>query len=393
MSFLVTTWTAVALALLTGGPTSGERAGEVTGLQVLPSADRTEIVISLEGSVETRDFTMEGPDRIVLDLMDARFALSKEVFSDIERGGIRRIRASQYSEEIVRVVVEVDAPMGYSLLSGDGYVRISMENSYEAFEPWEAWRAGSGDTSDLSAGPLASTPLEGVAPASAAPRVRPARWTGIAVSDLAERITVSFTDTPLRDVLFTFADFSGRSIVPGAQVAGTVNAEIRDQPWDIALQAILESHGLAAQEAASGIIRVDRLEDLTAREDVEQLTTRPFRVNYANAQELQGSVESLLSSRGRISISGSTNSLVVTDIPRVLDAVEELVEGLDLRTPEITISAKIIFVNRTDLEELGIVYDLRDVAETGMRIPEVGAPLTLVVGTTVVGLVPFIWTF
>ncbi len=360
MSFLVTTWTAVALALLTGGPTSGERAGEVTGLQVLPSADRTEIVISLEGSVETRDFTMEGPDRIVLDLMDARFALSKEVFSDIERGGIRRIRASQYSEEIVRVVVEVDAPMGYSLLSGDGYVRISMENSYEAFEPWEAWRAGSGETSDLSAGPLASTPLEGVAPASAAPRVRPARWTGIAVSDLAERITVSFTDTPLRDVLFTFADFSGRSIVPGAQVAGTVNAEIRDQPWDIALQAILESHGLAAQEAASGIIRVDRLEDLTAREDVEQLTTRPFRVNYANAQELQGSVESLLSSRGRISISGSTNSLVVTDIPRVLDAVEELVEGLDLRTPEITISAKIIFVNRTDLEDFGVVYDLKD---------------------------------
>jgi type II secretory pathway component GspD/PulD (secretin) len=50
----------------------------------------------------------------------------------------------------------------------------------------------------------------------------------------------------------------------------------------------------------------------------------------------------------------------VTDIPAVLDQVEALIEGLDVETPGITISAKIIFVNRTDLEETGIVYELKD---------------------------------
>ena len=36
----------------------------------------------------------------------------------------------------------------------------------------------------------------------------------------------------------------------------------------------------------------------------------------------------------------------------------DFVRGLDIRTPQISIQAKIIFVDRTDIEELGIKYDL-----------------------------------
>jgi type IV pilus assembly protein PilQ len=38
--------------------------------------------------------------------------------------------------------------------------------------------------------------------------------------------------------------------------------------------------------------------------------------------------------------------------------VEEFVRGLDIRTPQVSIQAKIIFVDRTDVEELGVKYDL-----------------------------------
>ena len=34
--------------------------------------------------------------------------------------------------------------------------------------------------------------------------------------------------------------------------------------------------------------------------------------------------------------------------------------GLDIRTPQLSIQAKIVFVDRTDIEELGIKYDLGD---------------------------------
>jgi len=178
--------------------------------------------------------------------------------------------------------------------------------------------------------------------------------------EIGRPITVSFTDAPVRDVLFAFADFAGRSIVAGPGVSGLVSAEIREQPWDLALRAILAAHGLVAHEQEDGIIRVDDVRSLFDREAVQPLATRPFQVSYANAAELTRLVSALLSERGRVSAGAETNTLVVTDIPRVLDAAEELVGALDTQVPQVDIAAKIVFVNRSGLEGFGITYDLKD---------------------------------
>ena len=164
----------------------------------------------------------------------------------------------------------------------------------------------------------------------------------------------------IREVLSTFADFAGLSIVPSEQVSGTVDADIQNQPWDIALQAILQQHNLAAREADTGIIFVNTLEELADREVIKPLATQAFRVNFVDAADLQESIETLLSDRGQVSVSTSANSLIVTDVPRVLDAVDQLINGLDLRRSQITISSRIIFIDRTDLAEFGVVYDLKD---------------------------------
>ncbi|MXW11186.1 MAG: hypothetical protein F4X47_07150 [Gammaproteobacteria bacterium] len=174
------------------------------------------------------------------------------------------------------------------------------------------------------------------------------------------RITATFVSAPLRDVLFTFSEFAGISIVPGADVSGIVSADIRDQPWDEALRVILDSHGLAARELENGILRVDDIENLNRREDVEPLETGVFHMSYATAADLLPAAQSLLSDRGSASLSLATNSVIVMDVPRVLAQVEALVGELDIRAPQITISARIVFVNRTGLEELGVAYDLRD---------------------------------
>ena len=49
--------------------------GPVTGLSVQPALERTEVVISMVGQADYRDFTMEGPSRLVVDLMGAQHAL------------------------------------------------------------------------------------------------------------------------------------------------------------------------------------------------------------------------------------------------------------------------------------------------------------------------------
>ena len=207
-----------------------------------------------------------------------------------------------------------------------------------------------------TAGTLACATL---APVSLAARqvAMPSPATEQAIRD---PITVSFFETPIRDVLFAFADFAGRSIVAGAQVEGRISAEIRNQPWDVALRTLVEAYGLVAREQEDGIILVEDARHLFEQEAVLPLVTNTFRVSYVEAGELEALAAALLTQRGRTSVGFATNTLVVTDIPRVLDAVAELVGALDVRVKQVDITAKIIFVNRTGLEGFGITYDLKD---------------------------------
>lgn len=322
-------------------------AGPVTGVSIHSAASQTEIIVSVDGQVDVQDFLLEGPHRLVLDLMGARHAMDEDIYSDVNRGGVRAIRTSQYADDIVRLVLELEDPVAYSVETLSGVVRVTLENSSGPFERWDS-EAGAATPS-----PLFETPdLTEMSPVGDVPLSQ--------VQEVRRPITISFSNTPIRDVLFTFADFANRSIVPGSDVDGIVSAEIRDQPWDLALQTVLEAHGLVAQELETGIIRVDNVQNLFNQETVLPLQTRPFRVNYAAAEELRAPIEALMSERGRVSVGQGTNTLVVTDIPRVLEQVGVLIEQLDVRTPQVNISAKIIFVNRTDLEEFGVTYDFKD---------------------------------
>src|SRR5207302_6659571 len=86
--------------------------------------------------------------------------------------------------------------------------------------------------------------------------------------------------------------------------------------------------------------------------------TRLVRINYARASALVPSIQSILTQRGKAVADSTTNALVITEISSRISRVEDFVKGLDIRTPQVSIQAKIIFVDRTDVEELGLKYDL-----------------------------------
>lgn len=337
---------AFVAALFSGG---GE---PVTALTVVPNNGRTEVLVSVKGTVTFRDFTMEGPHRLILDVMNARHALPGDNFMDVNRGGILTVRTSQYSEDIVRIVVELNQPAEYTIVQYEGTIRISMENHFGDFDPWETVAAAPAPMLEPELPEFRTDPFRSLALAR---RLTPQQ-------SQAARISITFINTPIEDVLFTFADFSGRSIVPSSQVTGmTVTAEIKDQAWDDALGAILRQQGLRGDEdGPSGIIRVDLLTNINLAEETEPLRTEIYRINYGTAAEVLAAVTPLQTTRGNSSESPATNTIIITDIERVHAAIRSLLVELDRPTPQVMISAKIIFVNRTDLNEFGIVYDLKD---------------------------------
>jgi type IV pilus assembly protein PilQ len=173
------------------------------------------------------------------------------------------------------------------------------------------------------------------------------------------RITVVWDRANIADVVAGFAAFSGRTIILGKDVKGEVNAEIRNQPWPQAFQAILASQGLSAQEMPGGIIRVDAPSALAVLDSLEPLETSIVRINYAKAKDLTKSVEgSLTKGRGKVIADENSNSLILTDTRSRIGNLVEFVRGLDIRTPQVSIKAKIVFVDRTDIEQLGLKYDL-----------------------------------
>lgn len=138
-------------------------------------------------------------------------------------------------------------------------------------------------------------------------------------------ITVSFHETEMREVAAVFAEFGGLSVVLAPDVAGRVTAELRNQPWDVAFRAILEAHGYAARQIAPGMLRVDPIERL-ARDAVQApLVTRVFRINYVLAADVARALEGVVSERGHVAVSESTNALIVTDTEEVIATMARVI--------------------------------------------------------------------
>jgi type IV pilus assembly protein PilQ len=323
--------------------------GSISALRLEGRGGRTELTVEITGGEVTYEhFRLSGPPRVVVDIRGARSDLPEKRFDGIHRGGVAAVRTSQHSADVVRVVVDLERDAQYSVEQVAEGVRISLSAGASDFQ---AWRSG---------GPAAAPPA--IARAAAPVRQERPRQQQRPQQSQARRISVTFENTDMRDVLASFAELTGRSIVPGAEV-GAIRVDyvaFDNQPWDEALRALLQAYGLAAEEQGTGIIRVDRIENLANRERNEPLVTRTFRINYVPVEEMRATLEPLTSERGSVTVNQTTNTLIATDIGTVINDFVRLVEQLDVRTPQVAIQAKIVFVNRTDAEELGVTYDLKD---------------------------------
>jgi type IV pilus assembly protein PilQ len=329
-------------ALMAAAPAPPALDGSVAALRLEARGGRTELTVDVAGAdVRWTDFALAGPPRVVVDIADARLDLPSRRYDGLDRGGVRGVRTSQHDETTVRLVLDLDRETTYTVERVAGGLRISLASGATAFQPWSS---GPGATARRPA-------ARPEAPRAAAQQPSQAR-----------RITVSFENTEMRDVLATFGEFSGRSIIAGTDVSDVVvdGVSFTNQPWDVALRTLLQAYGLAAEELAGGIIRVDRIEALASRAAAEPLVTQAFRINYVPAGSLANTFSAMKSERGSIVADTSTNTLIVTDVGRVVTDVGAMITQLDVPVSQVAIEAKIIFVDRTQMEALGIRYDLKD---------------------------------
>jgi len=359
---------AVALAAMASqAHADATRDGAVRAVSVLPAAGKVQIVIATQGAVDVTDFTLSAPARLVLDLQGARLSGPVSLYDGRNRGGVKNVRYAQFKPDVVRVVVDLDALKDYKIVRGDGQIRIEFGSDAAAFEAWSSELAAAAP----AAAPMVAPPPVAETPQPAATVTTPApgqsesveaylsTHRAEAMQSQAPRINVQWDGASIEEVVAGFAAFSGRTIIVGKDIQNIkVTAEIKNQPWDLAFSAVLESQGLAWRTLPGGIINVVNKADLARADSTVPVETRLVRINYAKASALVPAVASILSKRGAVVADTTNNALVITEIQSRIADVTSFVQALDVRTPQVSIQAKIIFVDRTDVEELGVKYDL-----------------------------------
>ncbi|MEO2280189.1 type IV pilus secretin PilQ [Pseudoalteromonas pernae] len=187
-------------------------------------------------------------------------------------------------------------------------------------------------------------------------------------------MSLNFQDISIRAVLQIIADYNGFNLVVSDSVSGSITLRLDGVPWDQALDIVLRVKGLDKRMEGS-ILMVAPTEELAAREakelkakqqveDLEPLYSEYIQLNYAKAQEfadlLKTDVNSILSSRGSVSVDARTNTLLIKDTAKSIENVRRMIENLDVAVKQVVIESRMVTVRDNVQEDLGIRWGFSD---------------------------------
>ncbi|MEX0623328.1 type IV pilus secretin PilQ [Saccharospirillum sp.] len=206
-----------------------------------------------------------------------------------------------------------------------------------------------------------------------------------------ERLSLSFQDIEVRNVLQLIADYVGLNLVASDSISGNITLRLQNVPWDQALDLVLKTKGLDKRQTgnvllvgpAQEIAERERLE-LESQQQIEQLAplvTEFVQINYAKAADIlnvlqtgaggagagtevttaegtqttqASSASGFLSSRGSASADTRTNTLIIRDTANNLDRIREAIEIFDRPVRQVLIEARIVAARTSVGKELGI---------------------------------------
>ena len=243
-----------------------------------------------------------------------------------------------------------------------------------------------------------------------------------------EKLSLNFQNVEVRSVLQVIADFTGLNIIASDTVTGNLTLRLKDVPWDQALDLVMQTKGLDKRQNGNVIWIAPKDELLTKEkleleakkqvEDLEPLTTEYIQLNYMRADEAQtmlygfasgaflgsatnnavncsaqaqglggaaaaqasqhgqgDSDQKVLTKRGRATYELKTNTLILTDTPRKIQEVRELLARLDVPTRQVMIEARVVIADSLWSRELGVRLGTRLFKNTGRDNIGVGGTL------------------
>ena len=258
---------------------------------------------------------------------------------------------------------------------------------------------------------LTAEPSPEPTPNSVRPGVSPAGQNQMQQSDqgrrygssgfVGEPINLNVVNADIRDILNYITEQYGINFVIDSSVGAVpVTVNVQDVPWNFALDALLRANKLGA-EVNGNILRIAASETLAKEAEVEKvitdarldnspLVTEFVRLNYARAvgtlaqaagstggyaggatnlsfsggaggdatggsgdQGILPIIKRRLSRRGAVEVDGRSNTLIITDVEKNIEAIRQLVAVLDQPEPQVEIETRIVIAQHNFSRDLG----------------------------------------
>ncbi len=216
-----------------------------------------------------------------------------------------------------------------------------------------------------------------------------------------QKISLDFKDADILNVLRILSEVGGENIVATDDVKGRITVRLVDVPWDQALDIVLQANRLDSVKVGNvrRVSTITRLKEEreaqlaaeNAARELEPLKTAYIHVNYmkvtgketlptlstsgslgggqqqvcqntaTQGQSDQGDkiadeVKDVLSERGKVRVDARSNTIIVRDIQRGIEAARDLIAKLDVPTPQVLIESNIVEATDTFARDLGIQW-------------------------------------
>ncbi|HBK47536.1 MAG TPA: type IV pilus secretin PilQ [Xanthomonadaceae bacterium] len=218
-------------------------------------------------------------------------------------------------------------------------------------------------------------------------------------------VTFNFQDVPVRTVLQLIAEESNLNVVASDTVQGNVTLRLVNVPWDQALDIVLRAKGLdkrrdggvvwVAPQSELARFEQDKEDARIAIENREDLTTDYIQINYHSASAIfkalteakgiggggggggNGNNENgFLSPRGRVVADERTNTLMISDIPKKVAQMRELIDHIDRPVDQVLIEGRIVIATDTFARDLGAKFGIGGTHTYGDNVATIGSGAT-----------------
>lgn len=332
------------------------------------------LILQFDGQGASPDLRTQG-DNVLVDISNAKLPAELQ----------RPLNVTDFATPVQRVEVK---PSG----SGSQLV-LSTKGAFESL----AYQTGNEYVVEIT--PRKGQPaVGGVSPAAvtqAAAQIAARGYSG-------RPVTFNFQDVPVRTVLQLIAEESNLNIVASDTVQGNVTLRLMNVPWDQALDIVLRAKGLDKRRDG-GVVWVapqpelakfeqDKEDARIAIENREDLITDYVQINYHNAAVIfkalteakgiggggggqggqggQGGAgqqdNGFLSPRGRLVADERTNTLMISDIPKKVAQMRELISHIDRPVDQVLIESRIVIATDTFARDLGARFGITGATGRGI---------------------------